>query len=113
MTAVVGRIAGKFPMLDLAQFTAQTRKALEPFGAVRICSFLSVLVGRRVLVALGPTQAAERGGVPGDGFSRGRRCSWPSGCWSGPRVGVHVVQQCLCCLDVGGEAVELIVEHRR
>jgi len=113
VTAVVGRIAGKFPMLDLAQFTAQTRKALEPFGAVRICSFLSVLVDRRVVVALGPTQAAERGGVPGDGFSQGRRCLWPSGCWSGPRVGVHVVQQRLRCLYVGGEAVDLIVKHRR
>ena len=54
----VGRIAGKFPMLDLAQLTAQTRKALEPFGAVRIRSFLPVLVDRRVVVALRPTLAA-------------------------------------------------------
>ena len=98
----------------MAQLTAQTRKALEPFGAARIRSFLPVLVDRRVVVAMGPPRPPpERGGVPGDGFSRGRRCWWPSGCWSGPRVGVHVVQQCLCCLDVGGEAVELIVEHRR
>jgi hypothetical protein len=59
VTAVVGRIAGKFPTLDMAQLTGQTRKALEPFSAARIRSFLPVLVERRVVVALNPAQAAR------------------------------------------------------
>jgi hypothetical protein len=39
VTAVVGKTAGRLT-LEVAQLTGQTRKALEPFGAARIRSFL-------------------------------------------------------------------------
>ena len=113
ISAVAGRNAGEFPKPWRSSPRRRGRRwsRLAPPESAHSCPCW--WTGASWLPSPHARPPAARGGVPGDGFSRGRRCWWPSGCWSGPRVGVHVVQQCLCCLDVGGEAVELIVEHRR